>query len=101
MSFNVSAATETNIITLTTSEILDFSLCQEFWHASQQARDRDVIFIIDMGKTETIRDSGYALLLMLRECAGKEPDDINIVNCSPELKRELQARGFERYFTFA
>lgn len=100
MSFNIGAATETNVITLATSEILDFSVCQEFWHAAQQARDRDVIFIIDMGQTERIRDSGYALLLMLKECTGKDQSDINIVNCRPELQRDLQARDFDRYFTF-
>jgi hypothetical protein len=100
MSLNVSIATETNIITLATPKILDFSVCQEFWDASQQARDREVKFIIDMAQTDAILGSGYKMLLMLGECASKARRNINIVNCSLDLQRKLQARGFDRYFMF-
>jgi hypothetical protein len=100
MSLNVGIATETNTITLATPKILDFSVCQEFWDASQQARDRDVKFIIDMAQTNAILGSGYKMLLMLGECASKAQRSINIVNCSSSLQSKLQARGFERYFTF-
>lgn len=100
MSLNVGIATETNIITLITPKILDFSVCQEFWEASQRARDRDIKFIIDMARTDAILSSGYKMLLMLGECASKTQKDITIVNCSANLQGELQARGFDRHFTF-
>jgi hypothetical protein len=100
MSLNVGIATETNTITLATPKILDFSVCQEFWDVSQQVRDREVRFIIDMAQTDAILGSGYKMLLMLGECASKTQRSINIVNCSSSLQSKLQARGFDRYFTF-
>lgn len=100
MSLNVGIAAETNILTLITPKILDFSVCQEFWDASQQARDRDVRFIIDMAQTNAILGSGYKMLLMLGECASKAQRSINIVNCSSSLQSKLQAHGLDRYFAF-
>jgi HptB-dependent secretion and biofilm anti anti-sigma factor len=53
-----------------------------------------------MEQTNVIRDSGYAMLLMLREGVGRDQEPINIMNCSLRLKKELQVRGFDQYFTF-
>jgi HptB-dependent secretion and biofilm anti anti-sigma factor len=97
---SIIAMKETNSITLPTAEILDFSACQEFWLASQQARGKDARFIIDMEQTTVIRDSGYAMLLMLGEGVSSEQTPITIVNCNLRLQKELQGRGFDQYFTF-
>ncbi|ADE15006.1 conserved hypothetical protein [Nitrosococcus halophilus Nc 4] len=87
------------LVTLTLPSILDSSLCREFWETAQQARDTGIKVIINLEKTVSIRDSGYTLLWMLKDSLNKEPADLLLMGCHPNLKKALQLRGFESHFT--
>lgn len=89
----------THTVTLTLPPVLDSSLCREFWEAVQQARDTTIKVIIDLEKTVSIRDSGYTLLWMLKDSLNKEPADLLLIGCHPNLKKALQLRGFGPHFT--
>ena len=45
--------------------------------------------VIDLRNTRHIRDSGLAMLILLRQRIGKMVRHITIVNCRPELKNRL------------
>lgn len=89
---------DNHTITLVSPAILDASLCREFWEATQQVRDPKMKMIIDLRKTMYIRNSGYALLGMVKDSLTKARADLLLVHCHPHLKKALKLRGFELYF---
>jgi HptB-dependent secretion and biofilm anti anti-sigma factor len=92
MKMKPTISTEGNVITLSIAERLDFSAHDNFCEAAQHgAAHRGAKYVIDLGRTERIYDSGIGLLLMLRKRAGGGDADIRIVNCRPELKDALTA----------
>jgi anti-anti-sigma regulatory factor len=57
--------------------------------------------VIDLKNTRHIRDSGLAMLMLLRQRIGKMVRHITIVNCRPELKERLSVRSLTTAFQFA
>ncbi|QBQ56097.1 hypothetical protein [Nitrosococcus wardiae] len=92
------AGVEDHAVFLTSPEVLDFSLCREFWEAAQQVRDSEMTIIIDLSRTHAIHDSGYTLLWMLKDSLTKAPADLLLMGGHSNLKKMLQLRGFESHF---
>jgi anti-anti-sigma regulatory factor len=46
---------------------------------------------VNCAETRTVRDSGLAMLMMLRETTGRRGVSMQLVNCSPQLKSQLLA----------
>jgi anti-anti-sigma regulatory factor len=81
-------------ITIETSEDLDPRSHSVFMHAYKLAKHLNLNRIeVDLGKTQTIRDSGLAILLLLSKRINGESISIKLINCSPEIRSQLRPRA--------
>ncbi|ABK46064.1 anti-sigma-factor antagonist [Magnetococcus marinus MC-1] len=55
-------------------------------------------FVIDLAGTEYIDSSALGMLLLLREEAGSNDANIQIVNARPEIRKILETANFQRLF---
>lgn len=55
-------------------------------------------FIIDLAKTTYIDSSAMGMLLLLREYAGKNRNNIRLINGPPEVKRALSISNLDQLF---
>ena len=87
------------VISIETDEHLDLRAEGVFRHACQLAEDPDLGAIeVNLEKTRRIRGSGVAMLNMLRERTSLEKNPIRLVNCSPEIRRQLLTCNVGRQF---
>ncbi len=87
------------VITIEIDERLDLSVHSMFVQACElAARPGPRAIEVNVGKTRYIQDSGLAMLLMLRGCAGRLKNRIRLVNCSPEMKTRLTAHRMHTQF---
>jgi anti-anti-sigma regulatory factor len=80
------------VITIDVDENLDLSLHSLFVRACElaAASDSDAIEV-NVANIRHVRDSGLAMLMMLRDRARRRGDRVKLVNCGPELRRRLLA----------
>lgn len=79
----------------------NFEMHSQFRSAYQEdasAEKRSRRFVIDLSGTEYIDSSALGMLLLLREEAGTNESDIEIVNARPEIKKILETANFQRLF---
>ena len=88
-------------ITINISGRFDFNVHQEFRQAYEQARHADTKYVVNLAETEYMDSSALGMLLLLRERAGGDKADIEIVNCSPEIKKILTISNFHQLFKIA
>jgi len=77
----------------------DFSAHQEFRDAYEKAGDDPTKFTVDMRETTYLDSSALGMLLLLRDHAGGDNANIEIVNCNPDVKKILTISNFEQLFT--
>ena len=77
----------------------NFEMHSQFRTAYQQdGDDAQKKFIIDLGGTEYIDSSALGMLLLLREEAGANESNIEIINARPEIRKILETANFQRLF---
>lgn len=90
------------VVTIETDEDLDLRSHGVFVHACTLAEHPELKAIeVNLGKTRNIRDSGLAMLLMLRERTGWDGNRIRLVNCSPGIRSRLAASSLGEQFQLA
>jgi len=89
---------EKNELTLKISGNFDINVYQKFGDSYKDYLKSDVQIIIDLSETEYMDSSALGMLLMLRERAGGEQSDIQIINCTPGIKKILATANFQRLF---
>ncbi|MBF0285061.1 MAG: STAS domain-containing protein [Magnetococcales bacterium] len=68
-------------------------------YQSETAGDnRKTKFVIDLTGAEYIDSSALGMLLLLREEAGGNEADIEIINARPEIRKILETANFQRLF---
>lgn len=77
----------------------DFSAHQEFRDAYEKANDDPTHYVVDMRETTYLDSSALGMLLLLRDHAGGDNSDIQIINCNPDVKKILTISNFEQLFT--
>ena len=77
----------------------DFSAHQEFRDAYEKAKEDPKGYIVDMKETTYLDSSALGMLLLLRDHAGGDNSNIEIVNCNPDVKKILTISYFEQLFT--
>ena len=85
-------------ITINVNGRFDFNVHQEFRQAYEQARHNDTKYSVNLAETEYMDSSALGMLLLLRERAGGDKADIEITNCSPEIKKILTISNFHQLF---
>ena len=76
----------------------DFSSHQEFRDAYESSGSPCEKYKIDMSETTYLDSSALGMLLLLRDYAGGDNADINIVNCNNDVKKILTISNFEQLF---
>lgn len=77
----------------------DFSAHQEFRNAYESVDAPPSSYRVDMNETTYLDSSALGMLLLLRDHAGGDSSSIEIVNCSPDVKKILTISNFEQLFT--
>lgn len=87
------------VIIIETDETLDLTSNGVFLDASRLAEHPDISSIeVDLAKTLTIRDSGLAMLLMLRKLTDSNRNRIRLVNCGSLIRSRLATINMARQF---
>jgi anti-anti-sigma factor len=76
----------------------DFSAHQEFRNAYEAVDKSPSSYCVDMNETTYLDSSALGMLLLLRDHAGGDNSNIEIVNCSPDVKKILTISNFEQLF---
>ncbi len=74
----------------------DFSAHKEF-RASYEETDVGR-FVVDLGEATYLDSSALGMLLLLRDHAGGDAAEIEIVNCNTEVRKILTISNFEQLF---
>ena len=78
------------VISIETDEELDLTCHSVFVDACRQAEYFEHGTIdVNLRRTRTIRTSGLAMLLMLKKLTGWESSRIRLLNCNPEIRKQL------------
>ncbi|GAB3100984.1 STAS domain-containing protein [Aestuariicella hydrocarbonica] len=86
-------------LTISISGRFDFSAHQEFRNAYESLPVAPSQFVVDLDGANYLDSSALGMLLLLRDHAGGNSADIEIVNCSPDVKKILTISNFEQLFT--
>lgn len=76
----------------------DFSSHQDFRNAYERLARTPNRFRVDLQGTSYLDSSALGMLLLLRDYAGGERAEIEIVNCSQDVKKILLISNFEQLF---
>ena len=81
-----------NNVTIQVDKILDCSAHHIFIQACRQADHPDIrALVVDLSATRGIRASGVGILLMLSELEKTSSYRVRIVNCQPQIRRQLHS----------
>jgi anti-anti-sigma factor len=86
------------IITIDICGRFDFSMHQEFRRVYEQDPGGTTQYIINLRQAEYMDSSALGMLLLLREHAGGDQANIQIVHCQPEVKKILTIANFQHLF---
>lgn len=76
----------------------DFSAHQEFREAYEMLPVRPRRYRVDMQETSYLDSSALGMLLLLRDHAGGDSADVELVNCNPDVRKILTISNFEQLF---
>ncbi|UTF60791.1 STAS domain-containing protein [Gilvimarinus sp. DA14] len=79
----------------------DFSSHQDFRGTYENLPHKPSRYVIDMQDTAYLDSSALGMLLLLRDYAGGDSSDIEIINTSSDVKRILTISNFEQLFTIS
>ncbi len=88
-----------NQVTIFIQGRFDFSSHQEFRAAYEKLPKTPTHIRVDLQETTYLDSSALGMLLLLRDYAGGDKADIEIVNCSVDVKKILTISNFEQLFT--
>ena len=77
----------------------DFSSHQDFRKTYESLDEKVKNYIIDFSETSYLDSSALGMLLLLRDYAGGESDNIKITNCCDDVRKILTISNFEQLFT--
>ena len=78
----------------------DFSLQSEFRHSYEKVPPSSN-FVLNFAAADYIDSSALGMLLLLRDYAGGDSANIDIVHCRNEIKNILEISNFQKLFKIA
>lgn len=99
MAITSTVSADSSQVTIFIQGRFDFSSHQEFRAAYEKLPKTPQIFRVDLQGTSYLDSSALGMLLLLRDYAGGDKANIEIVNCSPDVKKILTISNFEQLFT--
>ena len=99
MAITSTVSADGNQVTIYIQGRFDFSSHQEFRAAYEKLPKTPTHFRVDLQGTSYLDSSALGMLLLLRDFAGGDKADIEIINCSADVKKILTISNFEQLFT--
>jgi len=98
MAINTQISSDGKVLTISITGRLDITTYRDFNQAYKDKLDTVSKCIIDMTDAEYMDSSALGMLLLLRERAGGDNAQIDIVNCNPGLEKIFKTANFNRLF---
>jgi anti-anti-sigma factor len=98
MSLQKIVSDEGNTVAIRIGGRFDFQLHREFRDAYRSESPAARKYVVDLKGTEYMDSSALGMLLLLREHAGGDRAEVDIVNCGPEIKQILTISNFHQLF---
>ena len=97
MSVDSHQSTEEKQVTITIKGRFDFSTHQDF-RAAYEKKSSALRYVVDLKDTNYLDSSALGMLLLLRDHAGGERADVQLVNCNPDVNKILAISNFSKLF---
>ena len=98
MSISKNISPDGSHLTISIQGRFDFNIYKDFRDAYEGCIDSIKKFTINMAQTEYLDSSALGMLLVLREQAGADNSDIEIVGANTEINKILNISNFDRMF---
>lgn len=98
MSITTNRSSDGSELTIHIKGRFDFSSHQAFRDAYEGSSGAGVHYTIDMAETTYLDSSALGMLLLLRDFAGGDKAQIDITNCSSDVRKILTISNFEQLF---
>ena len=85
-------------LTITIKGRFDFSTHQDFRGAYEPKEKQASRYKVDLKDTHYLDSSALGMLLLLRDHAGGERADIQLVNCNNDVNKILDISNFSKLF---
>lgn len=99
MAITSTVSADGNQVTIYIQGRFDFSSHQEFRAAYEKLSKAPTHYRVDLQGASYLDSSALGMLLLLRDFAGGDKSNIEIVNCSSDVKKILMISNFEQLFT--
>ena len=99
MAITSTVSADGNQVTIYIQGRFDFSSHQEFRAAYEKLPKVPTHYRVDLQGASYLDSSALGMLLLLRDFAGGDKSNIEIVNCSSDVKKILMISNFEQLFT--
>ena len=99
MSITSNLSDKGDVLTIVVQGRFDFSALQLFRNSYEKISPRPSKFIIDLRESDYLDSSALGMLLALRDYAGGDSANINIVNCNPDIKKILVITKLDELFS--
>jgi anti-anti-sigma factor len=86
-------------LTISVDGRFDFSAHKEFRESYEEVETPPSKYSIDMREANYIDSSALGMLLLLRDHAGGDNAEVEIINCSSDVKKILTISNFDQLFT--
>lgn len=86
-------------LTIAVQGRFDFSAHKDFRESYESLQDKPERYSIDMSDANYIDSSALGMLLLLRDHAGGDHAEVEIVNCTADVKKILTISNFDQLFT--
>jgi len=100
MGINTTVSENGGQVTIAVAGNFDFQLYDEFRASYADTAGEGVSYVVDLVDTDYLDSSALGMLLLLREHAGGESSDIEIVRAAPEVRKILDVANFAKLFRF-
>lgn len=98
MAITSTMSPDEGVLTLYIEGRFDFSAHQEFRASYEQLEPPPSRYQVDMRATNYLDSSALGMLLLLRDYAGGDNSEIEIINTSPEVRKILTISNFDQLF---
>ena len=99
MAITTQISEDGRVFTISISGRFDITAYKDFGESSKNKVESVSKWIVDMAEVEYVDSSALGMLLMLRERAGGDKADINIVNLNSDLKKIFTTANFHKLFS--
>jgi HptB-dependent secretion and biofilm anti anti-sigma factor len=99
MSIHAELDPQVKKLTISIQGRFDFSAHKAFRESYEGVDTTPNCYAIDMREAEYIDSSALGMLLLLRDHAGGDSADVEIVNCNPDVKKILTISNFDQLFS--